>query len=109
MLSKEELAAFLALLLEFATVNGLSANRLSQLFHTSVPTTARWLRRARGLKPKNEVKETYIYRHLADPISKKIETLNELNATRGIYAALDGYASDKKVELLQGALDGRIV
>jgi predicted DNA-binding transcriptional regulator YafY len=108
MLNKEELAAFLSLFLAFATTNGLSAHKMSEMFGVSVPTLSRWLNRARGLHT-SASENTYIYRHLAEPIRGKIEKLNELDEARGIYAALDGYSVAKKVELLQGALAGRIV
>jgi predicted transcriptional regulator len=108
MLDKEELAAFLALFLAFATTNALSAHKLSEMFGVSVPTVSRWLKRARGLHVQSG-DNTYIYRHLAEPVRGKIEKLNEIDEARGIYAAMDGYSVAKKVELLQGALAGRIV
>lgn len=107
MLSKEELAAFLTLLLAFANANQLSATKMGELFHISKPTAARWIKRARSADP--TAGRSYIYIHLASPIMTKIETLNELNESRGIYLALDGYSAAKKVELLQHALAGRMV
>lgn len=105
MLTKEELVAFLAALLTFSNSNRLSASMCALLFGVSHPTMARWLRMARQGPAENST----VCRYLVDPIITKLDKLNVLNSTRGTFTAIAEQKPRDKVELLRGALAGRIV
>lgn len=105
MLTKEETKALLLALLLFATTNRLSAAQCSRLFGCSHPTMARWLRAAST----EENPSSRIYRYMATPITDRLDKLNEMNTTRGTYAAIAHLKAAEKVDLLEGALAGRIV
>jgi len=106
MLSKEEFAAFLAMLLAFAKVNGFSAAMVAKVLGVSHQTTARWVAEARRLAAGEEPKTT-AYTYMVEPVSDKLTKLNELDKTTGLYAAITREAPQKKLEILHGALDGR--
>uniref|UniRef100_A0A6M3X4Y0 Uncharacterized protein n=1 Tax=viral metagenome TaxID=1070528 RepID=A0A6M3X4Y0_9ZZZZ len=108
MLTKEELAEFLAMLLAFALRNEFSAAMCSKVLGVSHQSTARWISMARGLQNGTEPSAT-VYRYLAEPAIKKLTTLNELDAERGLFTAIKREKPAKKVEILSGALDGRTV
>jgi hypothetical protein len=109
MLNKEELAAFLALLLAFATASGLSGTRIAMLFGTSVPTMARWLRVAR-----EGGSTTSAYRYMADPVRAGINVLNDrdeaLRAAHGVgmYAGAAALHPRVRTNTFKGVLDGRV-
>jgi len=106
MLSKEEFAAFLALLLAFAKANGFSAVMVAKALGVSHQTTARWIAEARRLAAGEEPKIT-AYTFMVEPVSEKLNRLNELNEASGLYAAITRETPQKKLEILHGALDGR--
>lgn len=108
MLSKEEVTAFLALLFSFAMNNELSATRCGQVLGGSHMTLARWMNSARDVANGAEP-PAGIYRYMAEPITQKINKLNNLDATNGLYTAIKREKPARKVEILSSALDGRAV
>lgn len=106
MLTKEELAAFLRLLLGFAVRNEFSAAMCSKVLGVSHQSTARWIKMARELELGREP-DTTVYRYLATPAIIKLEALFALDAERGLFTAIKREKPTKKVEILCGALDGR--
>jgi transposase-like protein len=102
MLSKEELAAFLALLTSFATKLALSEVMLARLIGVSHTTTVRWMKIARG-----EL-EGDIYRHVANPIIERLKRADEIDAERGLYEAIKDQRPGAKVDSIHLALRNRI-
>jgi len=109
MLNKEELAAFLALLLAFATASGLSGTRIALLFDISVPTMARWLKAAR-----DGDRTTSAYRYMADPVTAGIKVLNARDeayvATHGVgmYAGAASLPHRLRLYTFKDVLTGRV-
>jgi len=104
MLNKEELAAFLALLLAFADTNRLSGTQMAKLFGVSHASTIRWLTLARTTDPK-----TTVYNWTAAPIIEKINKLNRIDAERGMYEAISTQKPAERAELLQRVLEDKLV
>lgn len=106
MLSKEEVVAFLTLLLTFVDQTRLSANAVAALFGISHPTAARWLKAARALPVEPTAT---LYHHMADPVAKKIERLNTLNTERRMFEAVEELPARERLDALKMALRGHVV
>lgn len=108
MLSEEELAAFLAALLQFAAKTELSAAMCARALGISHQSMTRWLQMARA-QAAGEVVTTNVYRYLAEPVINKLNVLHGLDQQHGLYTAIRHERPAQKVQAMQGALDGRSV
>lgn len=104
MLNKEELAAFLTLLVAFAEANHLSAAGLARVLGVSHSSVARWMTMAR--KPDNTFS---VYSWMAKPVIEKINKLNAVDATRGTYKAIATQSPAERIDLLQRILEDKII
>lgn len=75
MLSDNESSKFLALLLTFTTVLGMSDRSVANLFGLSHKTVSRWMGAARLAAAGEPVPQYRIYHHLASEVSKKVTYL----------------------------------
>jgi hypothetical protein len=100
MLTKEEIAQFLALLLTFSRETGCSGRNLSSLFNVSIKTMARWVLAARG---NGGVDRLYISK--VEPIMVDIAKLNAHNDKHKSYTAIKkSSVPSKKLEALRAIL-----
>lgn len=104
MFSKEELAAFLALLVTFTEANHLSAASVARVLGVSHSSAARWLGMAR--KADNILS---VYAWMANPVIEKINKLNAVDAQRGTYKAIAGQPTAERIDLLQRILEDKII
>lgn len=104
MFNKEELAAFLALLLAFTEANHLSAASAARVLGVSHSSAARWMAMAR--KQDNKLS---VYSWMANPVIEKINKLNAVDAARGTYKAIAGQSPIERVDLLLRILDDKII
>jgi hypothetical protein len=115
MLDKEEMKAFLAMLLAFSIASQLSASRCAALLNASHPTMARWLRMARSDAWHTEAGFASAYHYITDPVVsaiKKLDARDEAVFTAtgtGLYAGLSSKAAHTRLQVLQGVLSGRVV
>lgn len=108
MLTDEETAAFLALLLAFATETGASGRNLSAIFNVTGKTMARWLRSARGVDGK-----VRMYHSRVDHIERAIYLMNAANnkPTAGMrpYSKIARIAEpSKKLAALQAFMEANV-
>jgi len=106
MFPKEEFAAFLMTLLKFAKANAFSALACCDLLGVSHQTMARWLAEARRVERGSAVGFT-AYTFMVEPVVDKLNRLSELDESCGLFAAIAREKTEKKLEVLRGALDGR--
>jgi hypothetical protein len=104
MLTKEELAVFLALVAAFAKSTELSAARLAQVLGTNNVSILRWLAASAGVK---EPGFKSVYRHTADAITRRITMLNTHDAEKKLYAGILQDSPAEKVAHLQNVLNGK--
>jgi hypothetical protein len=115
MLDKEEMKAFLAMLLAFSIASQLSAARCATLLKASHPTMARWLRMARNDAWHTADRFTSAYQYVTAPVAVAIKKLDErdeavFTATgTGLYAGLSSTSAHTRLQVLQGVLSGRVV
>lgn len=112
MFSKAELEQFLAALLAFVTGAGLSAAMSAKVLGASHQSTCRWLTLARAYaaaQTDSDKPKATVYRYLAEPALRKLNRLNELDESRGLYTAIQREKPSGRVDILLAALDGRAV
>jgi hypothetical protein len=115
MLDREEMKAFLAMLLAFSIASQLSASRCATLLKASHPTMARWLRMARSDEWHTADGFISAYHYITDPVVAAVKKLDERDEAvftttgTGLYAGLSSTAAHTRLQVLQGVLSGRVV
>lgn len=104
MLSKEEFAAFMALLAAFAEANGLSSAATAKVLGIHGATYARWISATRNADSKITA-----YHWRVKPVIERVEKLNAVDAARGTYKAIASQSTAERVALLQQILEGKII